>query len=67
MPVEQKYVNGQQAKMYARRVKVRKRIDGEYRFPFGLLSVVDLMDRVLNVKGVKTNRRPSRQIRGNAA
>jgi hypothetical protein len=63
MPVEQKYVNGQQSKMYARRVKVRKRMDGEYLYPFGLLSIVDLMDRILNVKGVKTKRRPSRQIR----
>lgn len=38
MPVEQKYVNGQDAKMYAKRVKDRKRIDSEYRYPFGLLS-----------------------------
>jgi hypothetical protein len=66
MPVES-YVNGSEVKMYALRVKTRKRMDGEYRYPFGLLSVVDLMDRVLNVQQVKTKRRPSRQVRGNAA
>lgn len=67
MPVEQKYKNGQDAKMYARRVKTRKQMDGEYRYPFGLLTVVDLMDRALNVQGIKTKRRPSRQVRKDAA
>ena len=50
MPNEQKYVNGQSAKMYAHRVKYRKQKDGEYRYPFGLLSIVDLMDRVFKTK-----------------
>lgn len=62
MPVEQVYVKGQQVKYYQRRLKTRKRMDGEYLYPFGLLSIVDLMDRVLNVQGSKTKRRPSRQV-----
>jgi hypothetical protein len=50
MPREQKYKNGQNAKMYAQRLTTRKRMDGEYRYPFGLLSIVDLMDRVFKTK-----------------
>jgi hypothetical protein len=57
MPNEQKYVNGESAKMYARRAKFRTKRDGEFRYPFGLLTVVDLMDRALNVQGVKTKHR----------
>jgi hypothetical protein len=60
MPVES-YMNGVDSKRYAKRLKDRERMDNGYRYPFGLLSVVDLMDRVLKVRKVKTKRRPSRQ------
>jgi hypothetical protein len=67
MPTEQVYVKGQQAKMYAQRVKTRKRMNAEFQYPFGLLSIVDLMDRALNFRGAKTKRQPSRQVRKDAA
>jgi hypothetical protein len=53
-------MDGIDAKRYAKRLKDRERMDNGYRYPFGLLSVVDLMDRVLTVRKV-TKRRPSRQ------
>lgn len=38
------YKNGQEAKLYARRLKFRQERAGEFRYPFGLLNVIHLLE-----------------------